>query len=187
MHAVRARIYKNRNRRVRTGIRNVLGHFLHDQGIANDEANYLRGFTTRFFPHDRAMIQLHKQHQSCFAQAALNYTLQFGKRTCLVRQSPKFSHIRMTDGGVHTGYYFIERLGSRQTEPLYLDFFNHLEALYTQSGWSSRMKVTAAVGVEIRSSGRWRALRRWHCSVPHCAGRRRDSDLDSCRPWRLVS
>jgi hypothetical protein len=28
----------------------------------------------------------------------------------------------MTDGGVHTGYYFIERLGSRQTEPLVADF-----------------------------------------------------------------
>jgi hypothetical protein len=39
----------------------------------------------------------------------------------------------MTDGGVHTGYYFVERLGSRQAEPLYLDFFNHLESLYTQS------------------------------------------------------
>jgi hypothetical protein len=39
----------------------------------------------------------------------------------------------MTDGGVHTGYYFVERLGSRKTEPLYLDFFNHLEFLYTQS------------------------------------------------------
>jgi hypothetical protein len=35
----------------------------------------------------------------------------------------------MTDGGVHTGYYFIERLGSRQTEPLYLDFSYHLESL----------------------------------------------------------
>src|SRR5271167_1373305 len=155
MHAVRALIYKNRNRRVGTGIRNVLGHFLHDQGIANNEANYLRSFTTRFFPHDRAMIHLHKQHQSCFAQAPLNYTLQFGKRTCLVCQFPKFSHIRMTDGGVHTGYYFIERLGSRQTEPLYLDLFNHLESLYTQSASSSGMKVTTAVGVEIRSSARW--------------------------------
>jgi hypothetical protein len=38
----------------------------------------------------------------------------------------------MTDGGVHTGYYFIERLGSRQTEPLYLDFSYHLESLHAQ-------------------------------------------------------
>jgi hypothetical protein len=35
----------------------------------------------------------------------------------------------MTDGGVHTGYYFIQLLGSRQTEPLYLDFSYHLESL----------------------------------------------------------
>jgi hypothetical protein len=35
----------------------------------------------------------------------------------------------MTDAGVHTGYYFIKLLGSRQTEPLYLDFSYHLESL----------------------------------------------------------
>jgi hypothetical protein len=40
--------------------------------------------------------------------------------------------MRMTDGGVHTDYYFIERLGTRQTEPLYLDLSYHLESLYTQ-------------------------------------------------------
>jgi hypothetical protein len=38
----------------------------------------------------------------------------------------------MTDGGVHTGYYFIERLGSRQTEPLYLDFSYHFKPLQAQ-------------------------------------------------------
>src|SRR5580704_3450582 len=38
----------------------------------------------------------------------------------------------MTDGGVHTAYYFIKPLGSGQTEPLHLDFSYHLEPLYTQ-------------------------------------------------------
>jgi hypothetical protein len=38
----------------------------------------------------------------------------------------------MTDGGVHTTYYFIKPLGSGQTEPLHLDFSYHLEPLYTQ-------------------------------------------------------
>jgi hypothetical protein len=45
---------------------------------------------------------------------------------------PNPGHIRMTDGGVHTGYYFIKWLGSHQTEPLYLDFSYHLESLYAQ-------------------------------------------------------
>jgi hypothetical protein len=36
----------------------------------------------------------------------------------------------MTDGGIRSKYYFIELLGSRQTEPLYLDFSYHLESLY---------------------------------------------------------
>jgi hypothetical protein len=38
----------------------------------------------------------------------------------------------MTDGGVHTTYYFIKPVGSGQTEPLHLDFSYHLEPLYTQ-------------------------------------------------------
>src|SRR5260370_38426091 len=38
----------------------------------------------------------------------------------------------MTDGSVHTTYYFIKPLGSGQTEPLHLDFSYHLEPLHTQ-------------------------------------------------------
>jgi hypothetical protein len=38
----------------------------------------------------------------------------------------------MTDGGVHTSYYFIKPLGSGQTEPLDIDFSYHVEPLYTQ-------------------------------------------------------
>jgi len=37
----------------------------------------------------------------------------------------------MTDGSVHTAYYFIKTLGSGHTEPLDLDFSYHLEPLYT--------------------------------------------------------
>ena len=36
----------------------------------------------------------------------------------------------MTDGGIRRKYYFIELLGSGQTEPLYLNFSYHLESLY---------------------------------------------------------
>ena len=38
----------------------------------------------RFFPQNRAVIKLHKQHQSCFAQAFLDCAFQFGKRACFV-------------------------------------------------------------------------------------------------------
>jgi hypothetical protein len=62
----------------------------------------------------------------------------------------------MTDGGIHTSYYFIKRLGSGQAESLDLDFFYHLEspsrrcsgknavlsegegAPVTRNGWSDR-------------------------------------------------
>src|ERR1700736_4511269 len=132
MHTIGALIHKNGNRRIGTGVRNVLGHFLHDEGIANNEANHLRNLAARLFAHNRAVIELHKQHQSYCAQAFLNCAFQFGKRARFVSRSPKFSHIRMTDSGVHTGYYFVEWLGSRQTESLYLEFSYHLESLYAR-------------------------------------------------------
>src|SRR5271156_4468948 len=132
MDAIGALVHKHGNRRVRPRIRNMLDHFLHDEGIANDEANHLWSLAARFFAENRAVIQLHKQHQSYCAQAFLNRAFQLCKRARLVSRSPKFSHIRMTDGGVHTGYYFIKLLGSRQTEPLYLDFSYHLLSLYEQ-------------------------------------------------------
>src|SRR5260370_15398224 len=129
MHAIGALIHKHGNRRVGAGIRNIFGHFLHDEGIANDEANHLRSLVTRFFTHNRTLIKLHKQHQSCFAQSFLDCAFQFGKRACFVSRSPKFSHIRMTNGGVYASHYLIKRFGTGQTEPLYLDFSYHLEPL----------------------------------------------------------
>jgi len=79
MHAIGALIHKHGNRRIRAGIRNMLGHFLHDEGIANNEANHLRSLATRFFAHNPALIKLHKQHQSFLAQAFLDCAFQLGK------------------------------------------------------------------------------------------------------------
>src|ERR1700722_18675453 len=132
MHPVGSLVDKDRNRGIGAGIWNELGHLLHDEGIPNDEANHLRRLITYFFANNRAVIQLHKQHQSYVAQAFLNCAFQFGRRARFVSRSPKFSHIRMTDSGVHTDYYFVEWLGSRQTEPLYLEFSYHLESLCAQ-------------------------------------------------------
>src|SRR5271156_2966899 len=128
MDAIGALVNEHGHRRVRARIRDMLDHFLHYQGIANDEANHLRSVAARFFAQNRAVIQLQKQHQSYCAQAFLDCAFQLGKRARFVSGSPKFSHIRMTDAGIHTGYYFIKLLGSRQTEPLYLDFSYHLES-----------------------------------------------------------
>jgi hypothetical protein len=48
---------------------------------------------TRFFAHNRALIQLHKQHQSYFAQAFLDCAFQLGKNADLAKakalQRPK--------------------------------------------------------------------------------------------------
>jgi len=84
MDAFGALIYKHGNRRVRARIGNMLDHFLHYQGTANDERNHLRSLAARFFAQNRAVIQLHKQHQSYCAQAFLNCAFQLGKRARFV-------------------------------------------------------------------------------------------------------
>src|SRR5260370_34682057 len=40
--------------------------------------------STRFFLQNCALVKLHKQHQSCFAQTFLNCAFQFGKRARFV-------------------------------------------------------------------------------------------------------
>jgi hypothetical protein len=53
----------------------------------------------------------------------------------------------MTDGGVHTGYYFIKSFGGGQTEPLYFDCFYHLDPLYLQPclGQSAQNSISPAL------------------------------------------
>jgi len=58
---------------------------------------------------------------------------QAQKGTCAPICLSADGRTRCTQPPYDPGYYFIERLGSRQTEPLYLDLFNHLESLYMQS------------------------------------------------------
>src|SRR5258707_12639117 len=130
MYAIGALIHQDCDRRVRARVRNMLRHFLHDERVADKKADDSRCVLTRFLLQNCALVKLHKQHQSCFAQTFLNCAFQFGERTCLACRASKFSHIRMTDGGGHTSDYVIERLGSLQTEPLYLDFSYDLESLY---------------------------------------------------------
>src|SRR5215469_9394936 len=57
MNSIGALIDKHRNRRIRASVRNMLSHFLQDEWIANDQANHLGNLTTRFFAHNRAVIQ----------------------------------------------------------------------------------------------------------------------------------
>ncbi len=45
-----------------------------------DEADDPGRVAASFFPQNSAVIKLHKQHQSYFAQAFLDCTFQFGKR-----------------------------------------------------------------------------------------------------------
>jgi len=84
MYAIAAFIHQDRHGRIRARVRNMLRHFHHDEWIANDKADDPGCITTSLFAHNRSVIKLHKQHQSCFAQAFFDCAFQLGKRTCLV-------------------------------------------------------------------------------------------------------
>jgi len=127
VNAIGALIYKNGNRRVRARIRDMLDHFLHDEGIANDEANHLRSLAARFFAENRAVIQLHKQHQSYCAQAFLNCAFQLGKGTRFISRSPEFGHVRMTDRRVKSRHHLVEGFRGDEAESLNLNCSDHLE------------------------------------------------------------
>src|SRR5215469_7550768 len=126
MNSVRALIYKDRNRRIGARVRNMLSHFLHDEGIANDQAKQRGKLATRFFAHNRAVVELHKQHQARFAQAFLDCTSQLGKRACFVSRPPEISHIWVTDSSAYASQHLVKRLGRGEAEPLNLDFSYHL-------------------------------------------------------------
>src|SRR5579864_4435315 len=135
MHAISALIHKYGNRRVRARVRNMLGHFLHDQRVADKQADDSRCVFTRFFLQNCALIKLHKQHQSCFAQALLDCAFQLGKSTRLVSRSAELCHIRMTDTRMHSLHNLIELFRGRKAESLNLDLSYHVEAL----SWSCPM------------------------------------------------
>src|SRR5215471_7134606 len=126
MHAIIAFIHQDCDRRVRAGIRNVLRHLLHDEWIANQPTHDPGYIATGLLAKNPALIKLHKQHEPSLAQTFLQRVFEFGKRACSAGCSKEFGHIRVTDGGVYTSYYFSKRLGSGQAEPLDFDFFYHV-------------------------------------------------------------
>jgi hypothetical protein len=129
MDTIIALVHKHGNRRVGARVWNMLGHFLHDERVADKQSDDSRCVLTGFFLHNSALIKLHKQHQSCFAQAFLDCAFQLGKRARFVSRSPEFSHVRMTDSRINSRHNLIERFRGRKTESLNLDFSNHFEAL----------------------------------------------------------
>jgi hypothetical protein len=58
----------------------------------------------------------------------------------------------MTDGGIHTSYYFIKRLGSGQAESLDLDFFYHLESPSGRLQWQNAV-LSEGEGVPVARNG----------------------------------
>src|SRR5258708_9196598 len=60
MHAIGTFIHQDGNRRVRARVRNMLRHFLHDERVADKQADDSRCVLTRFFLHNCTLIKFHE-------------------------------------------------------------------------------------------------------------------------------
>jgi hypothetical protein len=79
MDPVFAFIDQNGNRRIRSGVGNMLCHLLHDQGITDYEPHYLRFVESRLLSENSPMIKFQEQHQMRFAHVAINHFFQFSE------------------------------------------------------------------------------------------------------------
>src|SRR6266571_2971966 len=124
VHAVWPLIHQYRDRGVRSGIRNVLCHFLHDERIANHKAHDFRILPSGLLTQNRAMIQFHKQHKASPAQTSLNHASQFSEVPCALGCLRELDHIRSPNGHPECRHNCLERLGRDYAEPFDLDLLN---------------------------------------------------------------
>ena len=78
--------------------RNMLGHFLHDQGTTDYEPHYLGLVDPSPFgewPHD----QLQEQHQVCFAHVSINHFFHFSEGARRLGCTRKRGKIQSADTG----------------------------------------------------------------------------------------
>src|ERR1700722_7622209 len=121
MDAIGALVHQDRDRRVGACVRSVLHHFLHDEWIADHDADPPGRIAAGFFSNDPAMVKLHEEHQSGSTQYFLDGALQLGERLRAVGRFPKFRHVRMAHGIVDGGENLLERLRRGQAESLKFD------------------------------------------------------------------
>src|SRR6202022_2823583 len=98
MYSVWPLINQDCDRRVRSGVGNVLGHFFHDQWISDYKANYLWLIEPRLFPQNCALIEFHEHHQPGIPKALMDCSFQFSKGLRVSNRVGKLDHIRTTDG-----------------------------------------------------------------------------------------
>src|SRR5213593_5186820 len=126
MHAVRALINKDPNRRIRARIWNMLTHLFHDEWITDNESDHPGRVTSGFFADNRAVIKFRKQHQPRFPYRLLDRAFQLSDRARSMRRSPEFSDLRVADGCVKRCHHIIKSLGSGDAESLDFDLPYHL-------------------------------------------------------------
>src|SRR5438093_11791864 len=111
MHAVRALINKDRNRRIRARVWNMLNHFFHDEWVADHESDHPGRVTSGFFADNRAEIKFHKQHQPRFPYRLLDRAFQLSHSAPSMRRSTELSHVAMAERTLYSCDDWIKRLG----------------------------------------------------------------------------
>src|SRR6266704_6319421 len=85
------------HRRVRRGVRNMLRHLLHDQGISYQQAHRLWRPLASVLVDETAIIEFSKLHQASGAERRFHDRFDLLKRVGAPYRFPKFVHIRMSN------------------------------------------------------------------------------------------
>ena len=90
-------IDQDRDRGVRSSIGNTLGHFFHDEWIANHKPHDFRRVEPGFLAQNRAKIEFHEHHEFCFPESLSNHTFQFGEGPRGLSRRGELRHVGTAD------------------------------------------------------------------------------------------
>src|ERR1035438_2844871 len=122
MYAVWALINQDCDRRVRSCVGNVLGHFFHDEWISNYKPNNLWFIKPGLLSQNCALIEFHEHHQPSIPKTLMDCSFQFSKGGRVSNCVGKLDHIRTTDGRFERRQNRFKRLGRCHGKTLGFDF-----------------------------------------------------------------
>src|ERR1700733_2413763 len=122
MYAIWALINQDCDRRVRSSVGHVPGHFFHDQWISNYKPNNLWFIKTGLLSQNCALIEFHEHHQPSIPKTLMDCSFQFSKGLRVSNCVSKLDHIRTTDGRFERRQNRFKRLGRCHGKTFGFDF-----------------------------------------------------------------
>src|SRR5579862_7082734 len=120
MHAIGTLVHKNSYRSIGAGVRNKPRHRLHDERVADNQADHLRAAFHSGFRENRTVIEPHELHETDLAYALINHTLHFLERRCGGNPCREFDHVRPADRVFHSRQDGVKRLPGGYAPTLYV-------------------------------------------------------------------